>query len=272
MTVELLWMLSALITAGLFAGFVAGLFGIGGGTVIVPALVFVFSTLGYGGERVLHVAVGTSLAVIAVTSARSVKAHRKHGAVDEKVLKGWRPWIVLGAVLGAGLAMVMDKTAMGWIYGALSLLVAAYMGLWPEGKHLAEQPPKGAVRGLLASSIGTASALMGVGGGAFGSASLSITGMPIHTAIATASGFGVYIAVPAALGYTLHLTPAERPPLSVGDVNLIALGVLALFTSMTAQLGAKVAHRLSRIALRRLFAVYMLLTAGYVIWRASLAG
>jgi uncharacterized membrane protein YfcA len=267
---DMLIMIATLAAAGLFAGFVAGLFGIGGGTVLVPALVFVFAHLGYDGPRLLHLAVGTSLGVIALTALRSAQAHRAHGAVDEGVLRDWRVWVALGAGIGAVGAMFVSRAALGCVYGGLALLVAAYMGLWPEGRVVRTTPPTGPARRVIAGGIGAASALMGVGGGAFGSATLSLCGMPIHRAIATASGLGVFIAVPAMIGYALHPAGAGQPPLSLGDVNLPGLVVLGLFSVITAPMGARLAHLLDRTALRRAFAIYMLITAGYVVVKSAM--
>lgn len=260
---SLLGLAVALMGAGVLAGLVAGLFGVGGGTVIVPALFYAFAVLGLGGEANLHVAVGSSLAVIIATSARSLAAHRRHpGAVDEAVLKGWMPWVALGGLIGAGLAGLASTAVLGLIYAACVLLVAAQMGLVPERLTLARDLPTGPARAGLGTAIGTLSALMGVGGGAMGGMVMTLCGRPIHQAVATASGFGLAIGLPATLGFVLAgWDQPGRPPLSLGYVNLPAVLVMGLVTTLVAPFGARLAHRLSRTLLRRAFAVFLTLTA-----------
>ena len=190
---EIALLVLALIGAGLFGGIIAGLFGVGGGTVLVPVLFYAFTVLGVGGEGDLHTAIGTSLATIVVTALRSLAAHRKHGAVDEQVLRTWTPWVALGAVAGAAIAGVTSMEGLALVYGVLLILVAAQMGLLPERYVLRKDMPTGWSRGVLGSLIGLFSAMMGVGGGSLGGMTMSLFGRPIHQAVATASGFGVAI-------------------------------------------------------------------------------
>lgn len=144
---DLLGLIAILIVSGAFAGLIAGLFGVGGGTVIVPALFYAFEVLGLGGEMNLHVAVGSSLAVIIATSFRSLAAHRAHGAVDEDVLKRWTPWVALGGLVGAGVAAVVSAAGLGLVYAVCVTLVAIQMGLMPRHWKLASDTPTGAPRG-----------------------------------------------------------------------------------------------------------------------------
>ena len=266
---ELLSLLAALIAAGAVAGVVAGLFGVGGGTVIVPALFYAFEVLGLGGESNLHVAVGSSLLTIVVTSWRSLNAHRAHGRVDEAVLKAWTPWVGFGALIGALVAGVTSMEGLAIIYGACVLLVAAQMGLVPEGRSVWQDLPTGWWRRGVGTLIGGLSAMMGVGGGGFGGMLMSLCGRPIHQAVATASGFGMAIGAAASVGFVVFGWGAEgRPPLSLGYVNLPAAVVMGVLTGLTAPLGARLAHRLDRRVLRKAFAVYLTLTAVSVVIKA----
>ncbi|MEG2313468.1 sulfite exporter TauE/SafE family protein, partial [Brevundimonas sp.] len=129
---ELVMMLVALVGAGAVAGVIGGLFGVGGGTVLVPALFYAFSVLGVGGESNLHVAIGTSLLTIVATSLRSLATHRQHGAVDEVVLKTWTPWVAFGGLVGAFIAGGSPMSALAIVYGFCLLFIAAQMGLLPE--------------------------------------------------------------------------------------------------------------------------------------------
>ena len=262
-------LLAAVVASGLFAGLVAGLFGVGGGTVVVPALFYVFAVLELGGEANLHVAVGSSLAVIIATSLRSLTAHRSHGAVDEAVLKAWTPWVSVGALLGAGLAGLASKPALSLVYAVGATLVALQMAFGREGWRLAPELPASWARRGLGTAIGAMSSMMGVGGGGFGSMLMTLYGRPIHQAVATASGFGVAIGLPAAVGFVVFGWDAPgRPPLSLGYVNVPAALVMATVTTATAPFGARLAHRLHKDMLRRLFAGFLILTAISIVYEA----
>jgi uncharacterized protein len=262
-------LVAAMAGAGVFAGLIAGLFGVGGGTVLVPALFYAFGVFGLGGEANLHVAIGTSLATIITTSLRSVAAHRKHGSVDDAILKGFIPWIAFGALLGAILAGLADKALLGIIYGIFAVLLAAYMGLGRENWTIMREVPTGGWRALMGSVLGAISSLMGIGGGAFGSAVMTLAGRPIHQAVATASGFGAAIAVPATLGFIVAgWSIGGRPPLSLGYVNVPGFIALALITGAVAPYGAKLAHRLDKAVLRRSFGAYLAFTAVMVAIKA----
>jgi len=264
------WVLvAALLGAGVFAGMIAGLFGVGGGTVIVPVLFWAFEILGVGGEGNLHVAVGSSLLSIVVTSWRSLAAHRRHGAVDEAALKAWTPWVGLGALIGAAVAGLASMEGLAIVYGLGLGAVALQMALTPEGFRLAPDLPTGWARRGVGTGIGGLSALMGIGGGSFGGLMMTLCGRPIHQAVATASGFGMAIGAAATLGFVVFGWGAEgRPPLSLGWVNLPAALIMGTVTGLVAPWGAKLAHSLPKRTLRLSFALYLLIAAGAVVVKA----
>ncbi len=266
---EILALLVAVVAAGLAGGLIAGLFGVGGGTVIVPALFYAFEVLGLGGEANLHVAIGTSLMTIVATSWRSLGAHRSHGAVDEVVLKTWTPWVGIGALIGAAVAGFTSMEGLAIVYGVCLALIAAQMGLMPERFTLARDVPTGWTRRGVGTGIGLLSAMMGIGGGSFGGMMLTLCGRPIHQAVATASGFGVAIGAAATVGFVVFGWDASgRPPLSVGYVNVPAAIVMGLLTTLVAPYGARLAHRLDKRVLRKAFALYLLATALSVVVKA----
>lgn len=259
---DLLIFFAALAAAGLFAGFIGGLFGIGGGVVIVPALYAVFAALGVDEAVRMHVAVGTSLSTIIATSWRSLDTHRKAGAVDFDVLRAWAPWIIAGALMGSLAAGLASTEALLLVFGFGLLLVAAQMGLADPNWRLYRELPRGGPRAAIAGGIGFLSALMGIGGGAFGVTVMTLCGRAIHQAVATASGFGAAIALPAALGYVVTGWGREGlPPLSLGFVSVPGFLALAALTALTAPLGARLAHRLPQLTLKRAFAVLLALLA-----------
>ena len=266
---ELLTLLAALVAAGLAGGIVAGLFGVGGGTVIVPALFYAFEVLGVGGAGNLHVAVGTSLLTIVATSWRSLGAHRSHGAVDEAALKAWTPWVGFGGLVGAAVAGVASMEGLAIVYGVCLALVGLQLGLLPERFAPFRDLPTGWARRAVGTVIGGLSAMMGIGGGSFGGLLMTLCGRPIHQAVATASGFGVAIGAAATLGFVAFGWDAVgRPPFSLGYVNIPAAIIMGGLTTAVAPLGAKLAHRLDRRLLRRIFALYMVGTALSVVVKA----
>jgi uncharacterized protein len=261
----------ALLAAGLGAGFAGGLFGIGGGFVVVPALTLILPMLGTSSDQVMHVAIGTSLATIIFTSLRSVQSHGKRGAVDVPFIRGWAPWIVAGTVLGTMIADVASSATLTLIFGGGVLAFAAYflLPVRPERQQLARAMPTGATRAGLAGFLGLISALLGIGGGTITTLTMTSCGAPIHRAIGTASGIGAIIAIPAAIGYAITgFGEAGLPPLSIGHVSLPA-AIAIIATAMTsAPLGVAAAHRLSPALLRRVFGIYLAIVGVTMIMKA----
>jgi uncharacterized protein len=260
--------LAALIAAGAVAGLAAGLFGIGGGAIIVPVLSALLESLGFS-ETAQHVAVSTSLATIILTSMRSVQAHAKEGVVDFDLIRAWSPYIVLGALIGMALAGVMSKSGLRIAFGVIGLAAAAQLFFGRPDWHLAKDMPKGLARAGLGTSVGTLSALMGIGGGTFGVTLMTLCGRPVHRAVATASGWGVAIGVPGALAAILVGWGKDGlPPLSLGYVNGPAFLVLSVFTVWLAPVGARLAHRTDAARLKRLFGVVLGVIAVRMLWQA----
>jgi uncharacterized membrane protein YfcA len=249
-----------LLAVGAFAGVLAGLLGVGGGIILVPAFFYVFNALGYPDFQLMQVCLATSLATIIVTSIRSVMAHNKKGAVDWEILRSWALGIVLGAVVGFFIASSLRSATLQMIFGVLAIIVGLYMTFGKAHWRVGDAMPKGVARIVLSPVIGFLSVLMGIGGGSFGVPTMSLYNVPIHRAVATAAGFGVIIAVPSVIGF-LTVDLQYPPPFTIGAVNLPAFILVIAMTLITAPWGAALAHRMDPKPLKRVFGVFLMLVA-----------
>jgi len=249
-----------LVGIGALAGVIAGLLGVGGGIVLVPAFFYAFGALGYDGPQLMQVCLATSLATIVVTSMRSVAAHHKKGAVDWEILRGWAPAIGVGAVIGVFTATSLKSLTLQAIFGVLGMCVGLYMAFGKPHWRLGSEMPKGPKRAAMGGMVGFLSVLMGIGGGSFGVPLMSLYNTPIHRAVATASGFGMTIAVPSVLVF-LTLEIDQAPPFTLGAVNLPAFALIFVMTMITTPLGVRLAHAMDPKPLRRVFAVFITLVA-----------
>lgn len=250
----------ALLAAGLFAGFAAGLFGIGGGFVVVPALLVVLPLLGGDKAQFAHVAIGTSAATIIITSLRSVRAHAKRGAVEFEVLKTWAPWLVLGDTAGVILAGKVDGHVLTLIFAiGVGLMSLNFLIPHLSDHKMSDEMPGIAPRVAIAGGLGTFSALLGIGGGTIAIMVMTLCGRSIHRAIATASGIGALIAIPSAIGFIIiGLGQHGLPWGSLGYVNLPAMAIIASTAILTAPLGVAFAHKLPAAPLKRIFGFYLI--------------
>ncbi|MCO4846364.1 MAG: sulfite exporter TauE/SafE family protein [Yoonia sp.] len=249
-----------LMAVGAFAGVLAGLLGVGGGIILVPAFFYVFQALGYPDFQLMQVCLATSLATIIVTSIRSVMAHQKKGAVDWDILRSWAPGIVVGAVIGFFIASSLRSATLQMIFGLLAIIVGLYMTFGKAHWRVGDAMPTGVARIVLSPVIGFLSVLMGIGGGSFGVPTMSLYNVPIHRAVATAAGFGVIIAVPSVIGF-LTVDLLSPPPFTIGAVNLPAFILVIAMTLITAPWGAALAHRMDPKPLKRVFGVFLILVA-----------
>ncbi len=255
-------MVALLLAIGALAGVLAGLLGVGGGIVLVPAFFYAFQTLGYDGPQLMQLCLATSLATIVVTSVRSVLSHNKKAAVDWAILRAWAPGIALGAIIGVAVASNLRSTTLQAVFGVLGIVIGLYMGLGKAHWRLGAEMPKGVGRIMTSPVVGFLSVLMGIGGGSFGVPLMSLFNVPIHRAVATAAGFGLIIAVPGVAGFLLLPVEASmRPPFTIGAVNLPAFAIVILMTLTTAPWGVRLAHAMDAKPLKRVFAVFLILVA-----------
>ncbi|MDO5756195.1 MAG: sulfite exporter TauE/SafE family protein [Rhodobacterales bacterium] len=258
----LLAMTAMLLAIGAFAGVLAGLLGVGGGIILVPSFFYAFHTLGYDSAQLMQICLATSLATIIVTSARSVLSHNRKGAVEWQILRTWAPGIGIGAVVGVIVATSLRSDVLQAIFGTLALCVGIYMLLGRTHWRLSTSMPGGMRRAVLSPLVGFLSVLMGIGGGSFGVPLMTLHGVPIHRAVATAAGFGAAIAVPSVIGFLLmDVAPGGRPPWTIGAVNLPAFGITIAMTLLTAPLGVWLAHRMDPKPLKRIFGVFLVMIA-----------
>ncbi len=258
---ELLTLALPVLAAGVIAGFLAGLLGIGGGIIIVPALLVALAATETAAAVTMHVAVATSLATIIPTSLSSSRAHWRRGSVDLELARRWAPAVFLGACAGVLIADRLHSDTLTAIFAVMAVIFGAKMWLPLDDVVLRDGVPRGSTALSLPFSIGALSTLMGIGGGTFGVTALSLFNQPIHRAVGTAALLGFVISVPASVGYVLAgWDKAGRPPFSLGYVNLLAVALIIPATILMAPLGAAVAHRLSRRWLSRLFGVFLIVT------------
>ena len=269
---EILPLAALLFVIGAFAGVVAGLLGVGGGIVLVPAFLYTFTALGYTGPHIMQVCLATSLATIVFTSVRSLRGHMAKGAADMDILRGWAPGIAIGAVAGVLVAGGMKTSALMLIFGVLGTLVGLYLAFGHDDWRLGDRMPKGIGRAITSPVIGFLSVLMGIGGGSFGVPLMRLYGVPIHRAVGTASGFGIVIAIPSVTGFLLQgWGSPDRPPFTVGLVNLPAFLIVIGVTMVTTTWGVRLAHAMNPKPLKRVFAAFIIIVALNMLRKALLA-
>jgi uncharacterized membrane protein YfcA len=261
-------MLLALLGAGMAGGLLAGLLGVGGGIVVVPALDLALTLAGVDPAVALHVAVATSMATIVPTAISSSRSHARRGSIDRAVVRRWSLPIVAGALAGALLATQVEARALAAVFGGVALLASLKMLLPLDGVVLRSSLPGGVVGAAVPASIGAVSAMMGIGGGTLTVPTLTLCGVPVHKAVGTAALLGLWIAAPATAGYLLAGTEgSELPPWTVGLVSLPGLAVVAPVAWLVAPLGARLAHSLDRRRLSAAFGAFLLLVALRMLYR-----
>jgi uncharacterized membrane protein YfcA len=264
---ELIQLGVAVVIAGAISGLLAGLFGIGGGAVLVPVLYQGLTFLNVPDSVRMHVSVGTSIAIIVPTAIQSFRAHRKRGAVDMDLLRGWVIWLPVGVVLASIVAAYISGAGLRLIFATIALVVAFKMLFARDSWRLGHDLPGNPVRAVVGVVIGFFSTLMGIGGGVLNNTFMTLFGRPIHQAVATSSGVGVLISIPGILGYMwAGWGEPGLPPLSTGFVNLPAALIVIPASVLTAPLGVRLAHRMSKRHLEIAFGCFLLFVAGRFIW------
>jgi len=271
LSADTLWLLIAMLSAGACAGFTAGLFGIGGGFVVVPVLLIIFDKMGVANDVAVHLAIGTSLATIITTSLRAARSHSTRNAVDFTVVKSWAPWIVSGVVVGLVIASDANASLLVGVFGAGVLLLSVHFlfPTWLSHKRVNKTLPQGRTKAMLATFLGGISALLGIGGGTITVLTMTLSNRPIHQAIGTASAFGALIAIPGTIGFmVIGWGKAGLPLGSLGYVNTVGWIAISAVSVLTAPLGAKLAHTLNPNMLKRAFGVYLVVTGCFMLQKS----
>ena len=258
---EAAWLAASIVVAGVLTGILAGLFGIGGGAVIVPVLFEVFRILSVPEEVRMQLCIGTSLAIIVPTTLRSYLAHRVKGLVLGEVVRSWAWAAVCGVAVGAVIAAVAPPGVFKLAFAFVASVIAAKLLVGRESWKLGTDTPRR--RTAMASyglMIGLASSLMGVSGGSLAAMVLTLYGKPIHNAVATSAALGVPIAIAGTVGYVLAGLgrEAQLPPFSLGFVSLLGVAIMAPISSFFAPYGARLAHVLPKRQLEIGFGMYLL--------------
>lgn len=260
------WYLAYLLL-GSITGFLAGLFGVGGGLVLVPVLLLLFDAQHFPAENMMHLALGTSMATILFTSLASMRKHHQHGAVIWRVVRGIAPGILIGAALGALFAASMPTRGLG-IFFAMFVYFAAVQILLDMRPHASRQLPGTAGMTLAGVFTGWISSLVSIGGGTIVVPFLLWCNVSLRNAIGTSAAIGFPVAAGGTAGYVFSgISVTALPAHSLGFVYLPALFWAALASVITAPLGAKAAHRMKVGMLRKLFAVLLIVLATRLLFK-----
>jgi uncharacterized membrane protein YfcA len=260
---ELALLAGAIVAGGIVTGILAGLFGIGGGAIIVPVLYEVFRAIGVPEEVRIQLCIGTSLAIIVPTTIRSYQVHRAAGIGVEGIVRLWWLPALIGVGLGSAIAVFAPPAVFKIAFVVVALLIAAKLLFGRADWRLGDDLPPGLLGKALGFLVGLVSALMGVSGGSISNMILTLYGKTIHQAVATSAGLGVPITIAGTIGYMLAGLPQQNlmPPLTIGFVSLVGFALMAPVSSFTATYGARLAHWLPKRRLEIAFGIFLLLVS-----------
>jgi uncharacterized protein len=260
---EILWLVVALLVGGVISGILAGLFGVSGGSVIVPVLYEGFRMLGVPEDVRMQLCLGTSIAIVVPTTIRSYLTHKAKGVVIPGVIRQWALPAVIGVAGSSAVAAFAPAVVLKLAFVVLATFIAMKFFFAGNRWNLGAELPGPTAMRLYGFGIGFCGPLMGVSGGAISTIVLTLYGRPIHSAVATSSGIAVPVSIAGAIGFMIAGLPheAQLPPLSLGFVSLIGLAVVAPVASFVAPYGAHLAHRLPRRTLEIAFGGFLQLVA-----------
>jgi len=260
---EILWLVLLIVAGGVVTGVLAGLFGIGGGGIIVPVLYEVFGVLHVPDSVRMQLCIGTSLAIIVPTTVRSYLAHKKKGAVIPQILRIWTVPAVIGVIVGSVTAWYAPSGVFKIAFVFFATMISIKMLFAGDRWNLGKELPGRGLLSIFGFITGLLSSLVGVSGGAVSNAVLTLYGEPMQRAVATSAGIGVPITIVGAIGYAIagwqHM--AQLPPLSLGFVSLIGFVLMAPVSSYMTGYGVRLAHWLPRRRLEIGFGIFLMLVS-----------
>ncbi|SMF76613.1 sulfite exporter TauE/SafE family protein [Candidatus Pelagibacter sp. HIMB1321] len=248
-------------------GFVAGLFGIGGGLITVPFLYYIFNSLGVDQQYLMHLAVGTSFAIIIPTSTVSVLTHHKFKAVDFEIVKNYGLFVVIGVVLGTIFAASLKTKTLILFFSIVILLLSIYLLLLKEKEKTIIIPIKLHLKIILGAIVGFISAPMGIGGAIMNVPILKFFGYSINRAIGSAAAIGFLISVFGAIGFLISGSYLKTNiPLSIGFLNIPAFLIFIPITTFMARIGARTVHKIDKNKISKIFGIFLLIVAGKFLY------
>lgn len=260
--IELLPFIIGLALSGAVAGFLAGLFGVGGGAVLVPGFYQMLGSLGVSDDIRMHIAVGTSLAIIVPTSLLSFRKHNERGTVDLELLKSFVISVPVGVICAAMVTVYISGASLRAIFAIMAFIISMKLLFAKDGWNIGTQIPGNPIRFFAGWLIGFLSTFMGIGGGVFNNTFMTMYGRAIHQSVSTSSGVGVLIAIPGVFGYIWAGWGIDALPMySLGYVNMLMVVMVIPITLLMVPIGVRVAHAISKRQLQIGFGIFLLVVS-----------
>ena len=259
---QIIFLIVAMAISAIPVGFMAGLFGIGGGLITVPVLFYIFNTVGLDQNFIMHLAVGTSFAIIIPTSMVSVSTHMKYKAVDFEIVKSFGIFVIIGVILGTIFAANLKTISLILFFSIMTMIFSLFFLISKEQLNTKKRKIGLSVRAIAGFFSGFLSAPMGIGGGVINTPILKIFGYPIKKAIGSSAALGFLISLIAALGFIISGSFMKiNVPLSFGFVNIPALLIFVPITMIMAKVGAKTVHKVDRKIIGKLFGIFLFIVS-----------
>ena len=255
--------------SALASGFVAGLFGVGGGIILVPAIVFTLEFLNFNPIITMHIGIATSLMLIIPTSISSILGHHKMGLVNYSIIFRLAPFIVIGSIFGAIIAQQISGDSLKLLFGCMAIIASINMMKKIQFVIGDKMPSTILFNSLSGFIIGSSSSMVGIGGGALSVPLMNLFSIPPHHATGTASALGLFIALPSAITFAFaDFTFADLPPWTIGMISIPIFIVFSPLTIIGAQIGVKISHNMKGLILRKFFSIFLFLMALRMIFMA----